>query len=157
MKIQLTTLLISLLSLNTTLACGSKKIVSVQIERTTCYGKCPAYRLGVNKNGSLGYEGKRFVKKEGFYEAEVGEDEVADIFQDIKSLPLKEYQEKYDRGMTDVPSLIITFTQKNGKEQKITIRSGGPEELIQLANKVDRYLEADWKPITSIEQKQNEE
>ncbi len=156
MKILLSFMLLSLFFIGDIQACGGKKVQSLQIERTTCYGKCPAYRLGVNKDGSLGYEGKMFVENEGFYKAQVSEEDVADIFDYIKTLNLNDYEEKYDRGITDVPSLILTFNKKNGDQQVITIRSGGPEELKRLAEMVDRYRDAEWQPVKSPEQELND-
>src|SRR5437762_3733651 len=41
------------------------RIEQLSLERTTCYGWCPAYTVTVFGDGRVEYEGKRFVKIKG--------------------------------------------------------------------------------------------
>src|SRR5712691_7505714 len=57
------------LSLGALLACGTFGVraqeqpqVVITLERTMCYGTCPAYTLRITGDGSVEYEGMRYVR-----------------------------------------------------------------------------------------------
>ena len=39
--------------------------IQISLERTICFGRCPNYRVTIEGDGSVTYEGWRFVKVEG--------------------------------------------------------------------------------------------
>jgi Domain of unknown function (DUF6438) len=58
----------------------------ITLERTTCFGTCPAYSVRITSDGSVDYEGKQFVRVTGHVSATVPAEDVAglvDAFEQI--------------------------------------------------------------------------
>jgi hypothetical protein len=117
--------------------------VMVTFERTACYGRCPIYRVTVLRDGTVLWEGERFVKTTGKATAKVppsAMSELAKAFARADFFALHDKYESYD--VTDNPSAIVSFD--DGKRKK-TIRhyhgdSSSPKELYQLEDEIDRIV-----------------
>lgn len=123
MKRLLVTSLLVLISAWTVVAQGSAladQITEVTLERTACFGTCPMYKVTVRRDGTLIYEGKRFVPMMGTYKGTAyGFDRLAEFIlaQDYFNL-----NDDYSSNVTDLPS-AITSVVRNG--QRKTIRNYG--------------------------------
>src|SRR5919202_5807692 len=47
------------------------QITEVTLERTACFGTCPAYKVTIRSDGTIIYEGREFVQMKGTYKGEV--------------------------------------------------------------------------------------
>ena len=47
------------------------QITEVTLERTPCFGYCPSYKVTLKSDGTIIYEGKKFVQMMGTYKGEV--------------------------------------------------------------------------------------
>lgn len=126
-----------------------KNTLMISIERESCRGFCPSYKMVIYGDGSVEYEGKRNVDNIGMYEKKIGKDKVKELlkaFQDANYLGLdNEYD---DPAVADVPATLtsIKFLDKESKADKsknIRNRSKGPEALNKLQDQIDAIVGKD--------------
>ena len=117
------------------------------LERTICYGECPAYTITVYPNGKVVYVGKQFVERKGRFESSISLDKMKEILEEAKRIQYFEMQDIYDAYITDIPS-CISIISAEGKRKKIMNRAEAPAELNQFQKYLDReLLELDWKSV----------
>ena len=122
--------------------------VVIVLERTMCFGMCPAYSLVVAGNGTVIYEGRYYVKVEGWRTATISQEKVKELiseFERVNFFSLKNYYA--DDNITDRSSAITSITI--GEKTKTVIHYSGnysqPKELIELENKIDEITNsAQW-------------
>jgi hypothetical protein len=97
----------------------------IVLERTACYGTCPIYKITISGDGSVVFEGRRFVKKTGTAKAAISQQQVRELlaeFEEIKFFDLRsQYAEREDgckEWWTDMPS-AITSISSNGKSKSV--------------------------------------
>lgn len=86
--------------------------VVITLERTNCYGTCPAYSLHIYGNGIVQYTGKMHVAISGEQTARVPLDSVwalVDAFRDIGYFSFKDEYRTAENGLT-VTDLSSTIT-----------------------------------------------
>ncbi len=73
----------------------------IQLQRTTCFGKCPSYVITVFEDGDFVWEGREHVSRHGIY---TGHGE-AGVFERARALleqaEIKEFKNKYIQGDAD--------------------------------------------------------
>lgn len=117
------------------------------IERTACYGTCPAYIINVYKSGYVTYEGINFVKNEGKFYARVDGDVLDLLLSKAKEVNYSKFKNVFNEGMTDIPS-TITQVRLDGKVKQVTNRGGDDPELIEFEKYFDSlFANINWKPI----------
>ncbi len=83
------------------------------LEESPCYGKCPVYRVWVMSNGTIYWEGKMFVKKEGYGVYKMSKEELARIHVFLKRFKWKKLDTNYvNWNVSDVPSWILHVRHK---------------------------------------------
>src|SRR4051812_25020832 len=103
-------------SAQTVSARDKDQITEVTLERTTCFGSCPAYKVTLRSDGTIIYEGKRFVSMMGTYKGQAYDfDRLTEFIlaQDYFNL-----KDAYTRPVTDMPS-TITSVVRGGKRKTI--------------------------------------
>src|SRR4051812_34085343 len=110
----------SILIVLTVLACAAQtrtvqskdQITEVTLDRTACFGTCPIYKVTLRSDGTILYEGQRFVEKMGAYRG------TAYSFDRLARFILKEnyfdLKDDYSANVTDLPS-AITSVVRDGK------------------------------------------
>src|SRR4051812_14581782 len=58
----------------------------ITLERTGCFGPCPIYRLTLHGDGTVVFEGKRFVKSTGTFTAHIAPEQVRRLVEDFKKV-----------------------------------------------------------------------
>lgn len=121
------------------------KTLTVRLERTGCYGNCPAYTVTVHGDGRVEYDGKGHVKEKGAQEGRVEPDTIkalAKEFAKAKFLTLSEdYSgENCTRYCTDMPTAV---TELNLKEVNHRVKhyygcGGPPKALFDLESAIDK-------------------
>lgn len=98
----------------------------ITLERTGCYGMCPIYKVSISADGTVVFEGSRFVKKVGTARAAISQDQIRELigaFEKINYLELRDQYVKPDDGckqwLTDNPSAITSITS-NGTSKSVT-------------------------------------
>ena len=60
----------------TSLPDADVKTLTVQLERTACYGNCPAYTVTIHGDGRVEYNGKTPVKEKGLREGRIEAEQI---------------------------------------------------------------------------------
>lgn len=119
--------------------------IVITLERTSCYGSCPVYKLRIDGDGSVTYEGERFVRVMGTRTSKIEQSDVdllLNAFADIGYFDLKDAYdsiENPDGSFTMVTDLPTTYTSINLDERLKGIRDyiGAPAKLKELEHRID--------------------
>src|SRR4051812_43917277 len=102
---------------------GGADATVITLERTGCFGPCPIYRVTLQGDGTVIFEGKRFVKSTGTFTAHVAPEQVRRLVEDFKKVDYFSLRDKYvtradgcQEWWTDNPS-AITSLKVEGKQK----------------------------------------
>jgi hypothetical protein len=122
---------------------GSKSEASegvITLERTACFGSCPMYTVSIFEDGTVLYNGIRFVDVTGEQTAQIDPETVSTMVDAIADAGYFEWKEDYDNPMvTDAPSVITSVT-RDGQRHRIsryTAAEGVPVALPFLEQWID--------------------
>lgn len=120
----------------------------LSLERTSCFGQCPTYKIEVNAKGIVTYRGKNFVDKVGTYRKKISKKQLLQLVNAIEEAGFWSFEKLYDdHRVTDIPS-VVTTCKMDGKEKKVINRNGGPEQLEALEREIERIIgEEGYKPV----------
>ena len=90
----------------------------ISLERGACFGTCPVYTLTVLGNGSVRYEGLRFVEVEGEQTALLEPEAVDSLLEAIVDADFFDLKDEYTVPATDLPSITIGVTL-NGRTKQV--------------------------------------
>ena len=95
----------------------------ITMERTACHGTCPVYKLTIQGNGDVAYDGQDFVQVKGKQTASLSPAQIQELvsaFEQAKFFTLRDYTHQ---ATTDSPAAITSITL-NGKTKPFTITMG---------------------------------
>jgi hypothetical protein len=129
--------------------------LKITLERTECFGFCPVYKLTITADGSVVFEGRRFVKQEGVTISSVSPERLKQLMAEFDRVNFFSLEDDYSEIRlscpTDQPS-AITSIRINGKSKTINHYLGClepkvPKGLTELENKIDEIVNtAQWLP-----------
>jgi len=111
----------------------------ITMERTACHGTCPIYKLTINGDGTVIYEGQDFVQVKGEQTASLNPAQIQELvsaFEQANFFTLTDYTHE---DTTDSPSVITSITI-NGKTKTVNHYYGdssAPQALFDLESKID--------------------
>lgn len=113
---------------------------SITLERGMCYGTCPVYALTLSGNGTVIYDGQKFVKETGVREGTINETSygtLMDLVQKIRFSTMKNAYTSYD--ITDMPTAVITLTLGDTVKQVEHYHGdmSAPKSLLKLEDAID--------------------
>ena len=123
----------------------------ITLERTVCYGTCPAYTLSIFEDGKVVYEGKEFVKHKGRAEAQVSKEAVQELVREFDRINYFSLEDEYvddpkncAEVWTDNPSATTSLNWK-GKSKTILHYYGCRgsrvlDQLTALEAKIDEVV-----------------
>ena len=112
----------------------------ITLERTVCFGSCPSYEVTIAPDGTVTFEGRRFVKTTGTVTAQIRAEKFQELvreFENIKYFSLRDQYVNTSDGcagfMTDMPS-AKTSISLSGRTKSVSHYYGcrGPEILAAL-------------------------
>jgi Domain of unknown function (DUF6438) len=114
----------------------------VKLERTECYGTCPAYSVEIHGDGSVEYEGKAYVGKKGKQRAQIAPAALVALaarFEKAGFFHL-DWADPCDLVATDHPTAKLTFTTGLRTRTIEDYHGNGcmPKVLRELEDEVDR-------------------
>lgn len=119
---------------------GSEKdAVFFSLERTPCFGKCPAYTVVIHADGSARYTGRSNAPREGEFTGTVDKTTMQALFDRASSIGFFGFEDKYDAQVTDIPSTIIRMNA-DGKDKKVVGRVKTPPAFKPFAVFADSLL-----------------
>jgi hypothetical protein len=78
------------------------------MERTECYGFCPAYTVEVHPDGTVLYEGRNYVRVRGPVRYAIPAAKAAALFQQAACAGTTTWKKRYDWPVTDNPTVTVT-------------------------------------------------
>lgn len=125
----------------------NQRISEIGIERTGCFGSCPAYTLIVSSNGSFRYKGEKHVERIGEFSGKVSIAQFNQLAQFIMDSDYLGLEDSYHPMITDCPTVFTTVVA-NGKRKVVSnYANGGPTKLWAIEQLIDHLmLGAEWKP-----------
>lgn len=135
---------VSILTLFIVFGCSSTKNngtdtnSALRFEKTACFGTCPEFVLEVKNDGSAELSVSRNLELDsGLYScSNCDELQLQLIIKKAIEIGFNDLEDKYDPGVTDLPSVITTI---NGK--KVVNVLDGPQGLKELENQInDAYI-----------------
>ncbi|HJT65340.1 MAG TPA: DUF6438 domain-containing protein [Pyrinomonadaceae bacterium] len=118
----------------------------ITLERTTCFGTCPAYKLTIFDDGKVLFEGKEFVKQKGKAEGQITKAQLADLVRAFNRINYMKLDNNYNGERcpdfwTDYPTAITSINQE-GQLKSIVHYQGCRgltilDQLTTLENKID--------------------
>jgi hypothetical protein len=128
----------------------------INLERTMCFGTCPAYSLTINGNGKGIYEGKFSVKVEGVQKFTLTQEQLSKLVQAFETAHYFSFAEYYAIPATDMSSTTTSITFQGQSKtvehygwcldyEEIVIpdaepRYAAPQGLCDLENKIDEIV-----------------
>jgi hypothetical protein len=129
-------------------------------ERTMCFGTCPAYKITVNADGRVEYEGKAWVKTKGIATDRLSPDKIEQLLQALNKANFLSFRDSYasredgcPTSWTCNPGVILsvevygqrkTIHHDHGCREEAAGGSRGevyPRQLYLLAEKIDEIVE----------------
>jgi Domain of unknown function (DUF6438) len=125
---------------------ASSATTMVTLERGSCYGTCPVYRVSLNGEGRVDFVGTRFVSHEGADTSRVAPDQVGRLVDSLDAAGYFALADQYvpdspacGRYATDAPT-VTTSVRANGRSK--TVRhdhgcAGAPAALAGMERLID--------------------
>lgn len=122
----------------------------IKMKKTPCFGKCPYFEVSIFNDGSIRYEGFKFVDMMGVYTSQINNKKIALIEDYIRRLDFFSLNEVYDARVTDLPSIIIEVNL-NGRYHKVKGRYRMPDNFKMFTKFIDNLLLGvdSWISITN--------
>lgn len=130
-------------------SCGGSKAIRqteippnfyLKLERDICYGRCPAYVLEVDAEGSVAYTPQRFAPSQDQVPEILKTRQLQKLIHAIKEVNIIHFDEKYDNiNISDLPSKTLTCTMDD-IEKSIIMRVGAPKKLDSLFQELELII-----------------
>jgi len=122
--------------------------VQITLNRTVCFGFCPAYTVTISGDGQVRYEGRRFVNAVGERTATIAPADVERLVARFDEIGFDHLQDEYRAPVTDLPTTTITLT-RNGRTKRVVdyggVSAGMPQAVRELQAEIDRVAgTAQW-------------
>lgn len=124
----------------------------IKLQRTRCFGTCPAYELIIYNDGKVTFKadyiaGKSKEEKPALIESKISQEKVKEIIREFQKANFFDFSsDEYSHGkcttITDMPS-AMTFIRYNGKEKSVDHYHGcdkAPKALTQLEDRIDELV-----------------
>lgn len=116
----------------------------ITLERTVCFGNCPAYRVSLDADGTVTYDGQSYVKERGKKTKRIRMDEFDALVTRFEASGFETLAPPWkcppiSVQSSDMPSATLTLTRK-AKEHRIEHYLGdgcAPKVLGELEDAVD--------------------
>lgn len=130
--------------------------VVMTLERTVCYGTCPAYLLTIYGDGTVEYRGYENVLVEGLRIGEISREQVQALVETFQRIDFFSLQDAYEcapvvingqklcEEVTDLPSTYVSITIGDNVKRVLDYH-GAPEKLRDLEALIDDVVyETRW-------------
>lgn len=131
----------------------SQESTEITLERTACFGDCPDYKLTISGDGTIVFEGRKFVKTNGIVKSKIDSEKIQQIINEFEKAKYFSLNDKYvNEGdgcpevWTDSPT-ARTSIKINGKTKSIIHYYGCqekefvyPQALTKLESKIDEIV-----------------
>lgn len=122
------------------------------LERTSCFGDCPAYRVSVSNGGKVTWQGRNWVVDNREDEAQVPAERLAELREAFEQAKYFELDGDFNcRGWTDNPTATTSFNDGTRRRTIVhyhgCVATPGIEKLSKLERRIDEILGTEkWVP-----------
>jgi len=119
--------------------------VAITLERTGCYGTCPAYWVTLYGDGRAVYEGRGYVDVLGRHEYRVDPARIAALVESARGKDIWSMANEYRYPVTDNPTYFMRLKfGDQGKEIEDYVggSAGMPEVISEFEDEIDRAAES---------------
>ena len=142
----------------------SPEQITITLERSGCYGRCPVYQVTVRGDGSVEYEGLGNVFLKGKHKGSVSRDQFLKLLEAFRKADFFSLEDAYvyrrptevflqaggcvtmRRGIyglaTHLPTKV-TSLQIGDRRKRVEHYDGAPASLTNLENEIDRIVNSD--------------
>jgi hypothetical protein len=115
------------------------------LERTSCFGSCPIYKVTVDARGAVTYDGEKFVRAVGRHTARIAPSVVASLLASAERIQFFDLRDAYRvirnpdgtvSVVSDLPTKIVTITV-NGRTKRVEDYVDAPDELAEFEREID--------------------
>ncbi len=127
--------------------------VHITLERTACFGSCPAYQVDVYGDGRVVYLGKYVTDVEGEHRYRIPVQDVAKLVDSLRAKDIWSLRPEYRAEVTDLPTFVLTMDM-GGQVHKLVDYAGPwvgmPAAVSDFEQEVDRVTHSDqWIYLSS--------
>lgn len=103
-----------------------KTQLSLKMERSGCYGRCPIYDLTIQPDGKVTFEGKFYTETKGKAEDKLSEEQLKRLINEIEKSNFFSFDDIYNYDSKNCPSIatdmatVTLFIELNGNKKTIT-------------------------------------
>ena len=113
-------------------AAAQEREAVVTLERQPCFGACPVYSVTIYDDGTVVYNGERFVDVEGEQTTNIGADAVDELVATFEEAGYFEWEDEYtEYTVTDLP-YVITSVTRDGETKRINRYTGDSSAPVLL-------------------------
>lgn len=118
--------------------------VRASLVRGMCFGTCPSYAVTIYIDGTVLYQGGRFVKVQGARLKKLSPTELAALEEAFEKADYFSLRDSYRGGSTDCPSTQTSFTRE-GRTKSLEhnmCAESAPQELTWLEERIDEVSDS---------------
>lgn len=122
------------------------KDIRIRLERTVCFGTCPAYTVEIRGDGRVTYTGEAYVAVGGVHRRTISRAAVAELLSLFRAADFYSLDNEYVGGVTDNPSQIVTLSiggRRKTVADYVGWSVGMPFFVTRLEHAIDRAAGAD--------------
>ncbi len=105
-----------------------------------CFGECPVYTLTIRGDGSVMFDGQKFVAATGVHTSTLAPEQLQALVEAFQTADYFALDDSYtNENVTDLPSVYTSITL-NGKTKRINHYYGNfctPQQLSDLESTID--------------------
>lgn len=122
----------------------------VSFQRTPCFGKCPAYKMEIFKDGRAKYQGIANIPRVGSHEAQVTLDVIKMIQKKALDMKYFELANQYPTNGSDINDIpkAISYVRFGNDGKMIVDNFDAPKELIEFEKWLEKLSDSFvWKEM----------
>jgi hypothetical protein len=108
----------------------------ITLQRTACFGACPAYKVSIDSAGTVTYDGSSSVRVAGRQTARVPLSSVAGLVETANRIGFFGLEDSYTAPVTDLPTTIVTV-RSGGRTKRVEDYVGAPADLRAFERQID--------------------
>jgi hypothetical protein len=126
----------------------------VELQRTGCYGTCPAYTVRLYAGGTVHWHGDRFVAVTGNASAQVDAGQAANLIQQLRDHGFESLCGTYSRPITDNATYLTTVSVGGNAFRVSDYAASAPAWLRDFDDRIDAAADTHrWRhgdPLTEL-------
>ena len=108
----------------------------ITLERTACFGTCPVYKVAIQEDGTVRYEGWQHVRVSGGHTWKIDPAAVQALAREMEKAGFFEMKDEYVALVTDMPTTYVTLTS-GSRSKRIKDYFAGPPALREIQARID--------------------